>query len=422
MPKQSSYANLKVLAAPDWLTREYVQQRMRNYLKESKLRLQKLHIQPATANGENYASVMTRIIVEYTDKDLCQHTDNFIVKTTFADKDPAAHLLEQYGVYVREMDMYEEELPKLAKIILLELGDSRKMFARTVYVDREHDSIMFEDMSLDKYSVADRLKQLDLNHVRLVLEKLAKFHAAGAVLNERQPGIYGQKYDRCFFNKYTQAYKPIMQNMLRALITSIEDDKALHKRYAAKLNGVIDHIMEYGERTMELNKGDFATLCHGDLWTTNIMFNYLNDGTPDNVIFIDFQFSVWSSPAIDLHYFFCTSVQNDLFRYHQAELVHFYYQNLVEALTKLKYKGQVPSLFEFQQQFQARGFYGVFCSLVFLAAMLHTGPEEFSIEKALSDSVADAAVRVAVYKSELYQRKLREILPILEHKGLLDEM
>ncbi|XP_023168036.1 uncharacterized protein LOC111597503 [Drosophila hydei] len=422
MPELNSDTNLKLLAAPAWLTREYVQQRLRNYLKETKLQLQQLHIQPATVNGENYASVMTRIIVEYTDNNQCQHTDNFIVKTTFADKDPAAHMLEQYGVYVREMDMYEELLPKLAKIIQIELQDQRKMFARTVYVDREHDSILFEDMTLDKYCVADRIKQLDLDHAHLVLEKLAKFHAAGAVLSERQPGIYGEKYDRCFFNRHTQAYKPIMQNMLRALIISIEDDPALHQRYAAKLNGVVDHIMEYSEQTMELKTGDFATLCHGDLWTTNIMFNYLKQGKPDNMIFIDFQFSVWSSPAIDLHYFFSTSLQDNLYKHHQTELVQFYHQKLVEALAKLKYEGLVPSLFEFQLQFQARAFYAIFCSLVFLPAMLHNGPEEFSIEKALSLSEADVALRVSIYKSEQYQKKLRKILPIFDHKGLLDEI
>lgn len=345
------------LAAPTWLTRDYVQQKLREYLKDGKLQLQELHIKPATSNGENYASVMTRINVEYKDKNLLKHEDTFLIKTTFSGKDPAAHLLEQYGIYVREMDMYEEVLPKLAKIIQQELGDQRKMFAGTVNVDRERDSIMFEDMSLDKYTVADRLKQLDLPHTRLVLEKLAEFHAAGVALNEKQPGIYGNKYDRCFFNRHTRAYKPIMQNMLRALITSIEDDKLMHQRYTAKLNGVIDHIMEYSERTMELNEGDFATLCHGDLWTTNIMFNYLPNGRPNNMIFIDFQFSVWSSPAIDLHYFFSTSIQDELHNHKQTELVQFYYQKLMEALTKLKFGGYVPSLFEFQLQFEARAFY-----------------------------------------------------------------
>ncbi|XP_030565759.1 uncharacterized protein LOC115766089 [Drosophila novamexicana] len=410
------------LAAPTWLTRDYVQQKLREYLKDGKLQLQQLHIKPATSNGENYASVMTRINVEYKDKNLLKHKDTFLIKTTFSGKDPAAHLLEQYGIYVREMDMYEEVLPKLAKIIQQELGDQRKMFAGTVNVDRERDSIMFEDMSLDKYTVADRIKQLDLPHTRLVLEKLAEFHAAGVALNEKQPGIYANKYDRCFFNRHTRAYKPIMQNMLRALITSIEDDKLMHQRYTAKLNGVIDHIMEYSERTMELNEGDFATLCHGDLWTTNIMFNYLPNGRPNNMIFIDFQFSVWSSPAIDLHYFFSTSVQDELHNHKQTELVQFYYQKLMEALTKLKFGGYVPSLFEFQLQFEARAFYSIFCSLVFLPAMLHSGSEEFSIEKALSNSESDIALRVSIYKTEIFQKKLRTILPFFDHKGLLDEM
>lgn len=39
-----------------------------------------------------------------------------------------------------------------------ELEDSRKMFAATVNVDRERDSILFEDLSLEDYKVACRLK------------------------------------------------------------------------------------------------------------------------------------------------------------------------------------------------------------------------------------------------------------------------
>ncbi|EDV91300.1 uncharacterized protein LOC6568322 [Drosophila grimshawi] len=410
------------IAAPSWLTREYVQQKLRAYLKDAKLELKKLQIKPATAGGENYASVMTRITVEYIDKNLCQETTTFIVKTTFADKDPAAEFLEQYGIYTREMDMYEEVLPKLAIILQQDLDDHRKMFAGTVCVDRERDSIMFEDMSLESYTTADRIKQLDLQHTQLVLEKLAKFHAAGALLNEKNPGIFDKKYDRCFFNSHTRAYEPLMKNMLRSLIASIEDDKLLHQRYASKLNGLIEHIMEYSERAMEVNKEDFVTLCHGDLWTTNTMFNYDEQGKPNNVILIDFQFSVYSSPAIDLHYFFSTSLQDDLYQYHQMELIQFYYQKLVESLTKLGFSGHVPSLFQFQQQFQARAFYEIFSSFIFLPAMICTGSEGFNIEKGISQSDNDIAVRSKIYKNPMVQKKLRRFLPFFDQRGLLDEL
>lgn len=42
-----------------------------------------------------------------------------------------------------------------------------------------------EDVSLDGFRTADRLHGLDMKHVELILEKLAKFHAASAVHVER---------------------------------------------------------------------------------------------------------------------------------------------------------------------------------------------------------------------------------------------
>ncbi|KAH8414015.1 hypothetical protein KR222_001939, partial [Zaprionus bogoriensis] len=342
-------------AAPAWLTRDYVERKMRKYLKDDKLQLGQLHIKPATANGENFSSVMTRINLDYKDRNLVHQKATFLVKTTFADKDPTAYILEPYGIYVREMNMYEEVLPKLANILRDELGDSRKYFAATMNVDRERDSIIFEDMSLEKYFVADRFQQLDLEHTQLVLEKLAAFHAASAVLSEREPGIFAEKYDRCFFNRYTRGYQPFVQNMLKALIQSLEDVPELYRKYGEKLKGVVENIMEYTERAMEYKKEDFVALCHGDIWTMNMMFHNNQHGKPDNVIFIDFQFSVFSSPAVDLQYFFSTSLQDDIC---QIEMVQFYHQKLVQALKKLKFKGRIPSLFDFQLQFQVRSFYG----------------------------------------------------------------
>lgn len=347
--------------APAWLTEEYVEKKLRVYFKNDTLNLKKLTIKPATANGENYASVMTRISVEYITKDSKDNQSaTFLLKTTFADKDPAAHLLINYGIYTREIDMYEKILPRLADIVKNELHDSRKLFAATVCVDRERDSIMFEDLSLERYKVACRVKKLDLEHTYLVLEKLADFHAAGAVLAQRQPGIFEKNYDRGFFNKHVRGYEPIMKNILKALSRTLDLSPDLKERYQAKIDRLIDNVMDYGERSTSVAPGDFVTLAHGDIWTTNVMFQYDDEGHPVNAIFIDFQFSVWNSPAIDLHYFFSTSIHENLRLERQTELVQFYFYKLVVALERVKYSGKVPSLFEFQQQFRTKGFYGKF--------------------------------------------------------------
>ncbi|KAH8284214.1 hypothetical protein KR054_012243 [Drosophila jambulina] len=409
--------------APAWLTEEYVEEKLRVYFKDESLNVEQLEIKPAIGNGENYASVMTRINVEYTttDSKVRQHA-TFLVKTTLADKDPASDLFSDYGIYTREMDMYNRILPHLADLVKEDVGDSRKMFAATVDVDRKRNSIIFEDLSLEKYKVACRLKKLGLSHTQLVLEKLAYFHAAGAALAERQPGIFEENYDRGFFNKHTRGYEHIMTSLLRALSRSLELNLDLKKRYQPKIDGLINRVMDYGEQSVSINPGDFVTMVHGDLWTTNVMFQYDGKGHPSNAIFIDFQFSVWNSPVIDLHYFFSTSIQEDLRLQHQPALVQFYYNKLVEGLRNLRYSGHVPSLFEFQQQFRAKAFYAAFASLVFGPTMVYTGKEEASVEQIISTSEKGLRFKDALYQSEYMQKILLSTLPFLDQYGLLDEM
>ncbi|XP_017017457.1 uncharacterized protein [Drosophila kikkawai] len=409
--------------APEWLTKDYVEDKLKVYFKNNSLKLEKLEVKPAIPNGENYASIMTRINVEYTTKESGEkQATNFLVKTTVASKDPAAHVLKHYGIYTREMDMYEKILPQLAVIVKGELEDSMRLFAGTVNVDRERDSIIFEDLSLEKYKVACRLKKLDLEHTRLVLEKLADFHAAGAVLAERQPGIFEENFDRGFFNKHTRGYEPIMRNLLEALSRSLELQPDLKQRYQAKIDRLIDRVMDYGEQSTSINPGDFVTLTHGDIWTTNVMFQYDAEGHPFNAIFIDFQFTVWNSPALDLHYFFSTSIHENLWREKQSELVQFYFYKLVAALKKVKYSGRIPSLFEFQQQFRTKAFYAVFASLIFEPTMVYNGNEEASMEQILSSSEKGMRFKNDVYQLAEIKRKLQDTLPYLDHLGLLDEM
>ncbi|XP_052846794.1 uncharacterized protein LOC128258863 [Drosophila gunungcola] len=407
--------------SPTWLTRDYVEEKLRSYYKNDSLRVDKLDIKPALGNGENYASVMTRINVEYTTKSKREST-RFLAKTTFPDRDPAAEVLMGYGVYTREMDMYELILPRLTDLVRNELGDTRKLFAGTVNVDRKRDSIIFEDLSLEKYKVADRLKKLDLEHAHLVLDKLAKFHAAGAALAERQPGIFAKNFDRGFFNQHTRGYESIMKNLLKALSRSLELEPELRQRYQAKIDRLVDNVMDYGERSTLNNPGDFLTLAHGDLWTTNVMFQYDNKGHPTNAIFIDFQFSVWNSPAIDLHYFFSTALQPHIRLKDQSKLVHFYYCNLKDALKAVKYSGQVPSLFAFQQQFRSRAFYAAFASLCFEPSMAYDGKEEASMEQIMTSSEKGLRFQNDLYQREDIRKKMHDTLPFLDHLGLLDVM
>lgn len=95
---------------PEWLTKEYVEYKLCRYFEDDSLQLKKLETEPATSKGDNYASVMTRINLEYSTKDSKDtQSATFLLKTTFAAKDPAANILAGYGVSIREMDMYQQQ-------------------------------------------------------------------------------------------------------------------------------------------------------------------------------------------------------------------------------------------------------------------------------------------------------------------------
>lgn len=79
-----------------------------------------------------------------------------------------------------------------------------------------------------------------------------------------------------------------------------------------------------------------------------------------NVALIDLQLCRWTSPTLDLHHFFNTSLEEELRLHHQEELVQFYYNELARALERLHYKKTIPTLHEFYIQFIEKDFFGLF--------------------------------------------------------------
>lgn len=127
--------------------------------------------------------------------------------------------------------------------------------------------------------------------------------------------------------------------------------------YTEKLRKFRSHLIERERQGFDAVPNELNTLIHGDFWFTNTMLKYDGDRL-DNVALIDYQFNCWTSPAIDLHYFFNTSVNERLQMHHQHELVQYYHKKLTTILKRLNYQEHIPTLLEFQIQFLARSIWG----------------------------------------------------------------
>ncbi|XP_037730031.1 uncharacterized protein LOC119560580 [Drosophila subpulchrella] len=403
---------------PNWLTEEYLQSRLRTYCMDDQLMVLKLLVKPATGKGENFVGVMTRIYVDYQLGDGSVLKKTFIVKQALPEDVPQAEVFFEYELYTREMDMYEFVLPKL-KELLQEAGLDGKLTADAIAVDREYSTMILEDLAPYKFVNADRVKQLDLAHTKLTLEMLAKFHAASIILQQRHPELLTKCFFTHFFSRDKKAYSEVFTGLFRAFLRFINAHPNLKQTYGDKLEKLWSHIMEYGARVYDVGDGDLRTLNHGDCWTTNIMFQYDDAGNPQTVVAIDFQFSNCTSPTIDLHYFFTTSLKEEV-RDKEPELVEHHYNALKANLEKFSYKGLFPTLEEYQLQFERRRFMSLMAHM-FKPCMIYNGTEETSDFSSLyKETTEGLRYQTSVYASEAVIRSATKLLAILDGKGLLD--
>ena len=89
--------------------------------------------------------------------------------------------------------------------------------------------------------------------------------------------------------------------------------------YEVHYDWFIDLAKNFHQIQMEMvkPKNEFAVICHGDLWLSNVLFKYAShtdtgEFVPVEVKFIDFQSARFASLATDLVLFLFTSVQVSL--------------------------------------------------------------------------------------------------------------
>ncbi|EDW51194.1 GM17735 [Drosophila sechellia] len=383
--------------APVWLDKPYLERLLRDLKNDPGLRITDLLIKPATAKGDNYSSVMTRVRILFLKSGAKNpETEYYIVKTTYENDGFA------FGIF----SQYQTRQPE-------------KVFAKTLHVDYEHEAIIFEDLAVTEYVLADRLVGLDLEHTRLGLRKLAKMHAAAAVLNERQPGLL-TKFDHGIFNRHTQAFAPCFVNMVGVAADFARECPELGERYANKLKKLQERVMEYCTRVYDPQPGDFNTLVHGDYWVNNVMLRYGENKEPLDMTLIDFQFCSWSSPAVDLHYFFNTSVQFEI-RYEQQDaLFQYYHTVLVDTLKDLNFGGYIPTLRQFVLQLERARFFAVTVAMVFQAILTNDQNADADFNALMKDDERGRNFRKVLYTNKRLQDNLKRELPRFDRIGLLD--
>lgn len=137
--------------------------------------------------------------------------------------------------------------------------------------------------------------------------------------------------------------------------------------YHEKMSRFRKDLVEKWHQVLDVNPKHFNTLVHNDLWPPNVMIKGVNSSEVapfENIIFIDFQNTLWGSPTLDLHLFLNMSVCESFKPNRFDELVEFYYSHLVNLLKQLKYNGHIPTWTEFHAQYLDRKLSGILKKLI----------------------------------------------------------
>lgn len=164
----------------------------------------------------------------------------------------------------------------------------------------------------------------------------------------------------------------------------------------------------------------FNCLTHGDAWLANILFRYDENGKLCDCQFIDFQQSVYTSPALDLLSLIFTSAKTETKLKNFEFFVKSYHEQLVLALTTLKYCKNIPTLKELYLDVLDRGLLGVWHGFAVLPTCLAENVMESSTDNLLSADEAGQLYKEKIYNNDRYREHMTELLTYFNDRGLVD--
>ncbi|KAH8417168.1 hypothetical protein KR222_005491 [Zaprionus bogoriensis] len=364
--------------------------------------------------GDNYSSLMVRLLVEVELLDHSTKNISFVLKAQH-NNDVMAAILNKLKLFSKEEQMYHSILPKFEQLYA-DAGKTVQFAPKAYKIDQDLgvDYVLLEDLRTKNFKNANRIAGLDLEHMQQVLAKLAAFHAASACYVEHF-GMFGEDFT---VGVYSEANRELLQefNASGAFLAQLKKWKNAQKIYE-KLVTSDEYLVDRLLQDQQISMKDFNVLNHGDCWNFNIMFQYDAFGKIKETLFVDFQVGKYGSPANDLYYLILSSAAPDIKTNKFDYLVRYYFDNLTENLKLLQYHRPLPKLKNLHAALFRNGLTAYMVVSKVLPVVMLDKSENGNLDSNQND---DAKVKAAMYTNPKYVQVMTELLPWLDNRGLLD--
>lgn len=144
-------------------------------------------------------------------------------------------------------------------------------------------------------------------HMKMLLEGLAQFHGAWMVWLRSEEGMGDvSRHQMLKFFKQQAMYqwrwvwklsiKRVMNYFI--VLAEAKNEQSMKEKVEAFRNSpeAVDQFM----KVFDYKDSKFQTMCHSDLWTSQIMFALHEDGSPKRVKILDYQALTFGHPALDI--------------------------------------------------------------------------------------------------------------------------
>lgn len=281
--------------------------------------------------------------------------------------------------------------------------------------------LVFEDLSASGYATTNRHDGLGVDHYRLMLNKLAKWHAATAVLIREDSNITTLFRKEMGDVSDPAAMQIVSRNLALSLVDAAHEMPA-HREIGDKIEMLLPTLFERITKAMKrnLDPPGFNVITHGDLWSNNMMFTSSND-RPVDVKFVDFQMGCHTSHVVDLQYALYSSSHRDITAADWSELIEYYYEVLAETLRSLAYPDElIPTLEGLWSEWKRQGA-GAAVSLHLIACIrMCTFENGYEMGRIFGSSRADREYRRDAVLQVSSRKSIEFLLEYSDKSGFYD--
>lgn len=244
--------------------------------KGSDAKLSSWTIHDFTERGDNFATIVTSVKVEFT-KEGKEQSETYVVKLNPC-RPKVKNMSDMWAkLFLKEIGFYDELGPELSSE-LTAVGERGLRIAKCfhTYSEEDREVIFLEDLRVQGFRMFQRRTSLDVAHASLMLQELARLHAASVLLQHNTHQHLTEKFEflTLDWTNFIEAGKELIDMMF---CTNIDTGINLLRtaggyeaaeEWLAKTKPVIFETIV----GLLARKAPFEVVCHGDCWNNNVLF------------------------------------------------------------------------------------------------------------------------------------------------------